>query len=344
MRSRQEKTIRALGLAGVVAAGIGICGSALGQGVEIQAGTTSPPGNVQEISLSEFAKRVGERIGDWGRVEVYHSSQLGGDTDMLQKVRLGTQDISQPSTIMSTVLPEFGLFEMPYLVRDREHMRCIAEQIVWPEFAPKLEARGIKLIGVWENGIRHITNNVRPIDKPEDLNGIKLRTPRGAWRIKMFETYGANPSPMSFSELFVALQTGVMDGQENPYVNIEAGRLNEVQKYLSETGHVYTPSFPVVSLQRFNRYPEDVQQAIVEEGRDLMSWVHELAERMDEEVKQKLIAAGMPFKGVFAGDGVTGFFRGAIHISEGNHILHDLHNVPALVVWLPFVMMVLNCL
>lgn len=291
MPIRKTGTLLAAATALCVAGG----SPALAQGVEIQAGTTSPPGNVQSLSLDEFAERVNARIGDWGKVEVYHSSQLGSDEEMMQKLRLGTQDISQPSTIMSTLVPEFGLFDLPYLVASREHMVCIIDEIVWPTLAPMAEERGVKLLGVWENGFRHITNNVRPINTPADLSGVKLRTPKGVWRVRMFEAYGANPTPMPFSEVFVALQTGVIDGQENPYVNIAAGRFQEVQKYLTETRHVYTPSFPAVSVMKFNSYPEEVQAALVEEGRNLTSWVHDLASGLEGEVRDQLIADGMEF-------------------------------------------------
>ncbi len=268
-------------------------GQAAAQGAELQFGTTSPPGNMQSNSAEEFARRVNEKIGDAGTVQVYTSSQLGNDKEMLQKLRLGTQDMSQPSTIMSTVVPEFGLFDMPYLVKDRAHMKCIAQEIIWPELAPKLEEKGYKLIGVWENGFRNISNNVRPIDTPADLEGVKLRTPRGVWRVRMFETYGANPTPMAFSEVFVALQTGVIDGQENPYANIYAGKFHEVQEFLSETRHVYTPSFPTASLSKFNAYPEEVRTAIMEAAAETQDWTYEEAARLDEETKQKLLDAGM---------------------------------------------------
>jgi Bacterial extracellular solute-binding protein, family 7 len=137
--------------------------------VEIRFGTTNPPGGMQYLSGEEWVKRVNEKAGDLVQADIYGSSQLGDDTEMLQKVRLGALEVSQPSTIMSTVLPEFGLFDMPYLVKDRAHMDCIAEEIVWPLFAPKLEEKGYKLVGVWENGFRQITNYVRPINTPEDL-------------------------------------------------------------------------------------------------------------------------------------------------------------------------------
>jgi tripartite ATP-independent transporter DctP family solute receptor len=214
---------------------------------------------------------------------------------MLQKVKLGTLEISQPSTIMSTVLPEFGLFDLPYLVKDRAHMGCIAQEIIWPKLAPKLEEKGYKLVGVWENGFRQITNNVRAITTPEDLDGIKLRTPSGVWRVKMFQAYGANPTPLEFSELFVALQTGVVDGQENPYANIYAAKFNEVQKYLSETNHVYTPSFPVASLRRWESWPPEVQEAILQAGQETQVWTYETAEKLDTDLRQELIDAGMEF-------------------------------------------------
>jgi tripartite ATP-independent transporter DctP family solute receptor len=196
---------------------------------------------------------------------------------------------------MSTVVPQFGLFDMPYLVKDRQHADCIAREIIWPDLAPLAEAEGYKLIGVWENGFRQITNSVRPVDTPEDLRGMKLRTPSGVWRVKMFQAYGANPTPMEFSELFVALQTGVVDGQENPYANISSAKFNEVQRYLSETNHVYTPSFPVASLRRWQSWPPEVQEAILQAGQEIQPWTYETAERLDSELRQELIDAGMEF-------------------------------------------------
>jgi tripartite ATP-independent transporter DctP family solute receptor len=268
---------------------------ALSQTLEIKYGTTSPPGNVQELSSQEFAKRVNARLGGKAKIEVFHSGQLGSDAEMLQKLKLGTLDMSQPSTATSSVVPEFGLFDLPYLVKDRKHMQCIGEKVVWPELAAKYEKQGYKLIGIWENGVRHITNNARPIVKPEDLKGIKLRVPQGVWRVRMFQAYGANPTPMAFSEVFVALRTGVLDGQENPYTNILAGKFQEVQKYLSETSHVYTPSFPTASLRRWNAWPEEVRAAILAAGREVQPWTYGIAAKEEEDTKKALISGGMQF-------------------------------------------------
>jgi tripartite ATP-independent transporter DctP family solute receptor len=269
--------------------------AARAQEIEIRFGTTNPPGGMQYLSGEEWVNRVNEKVGDLVEAAIYGSSQLGNDKEMLQKVKLGTLEVSQPSTIMSTVVPEFGLFDMPYLVKDRAHMACISKEIVWPILAPKLEPLGYKLIGVWENGFRQITNNVRPITTPADLEGIKLRTPRGVWRVKMFEAYGANPTPMAFSEVFVALQTGVIDGQENPYVNIWAAKFQEVQKFLSKTNHVYTPSLPTASKRLFDSWPPEVQEAVMEAGAEVQPWTYETAAKLDADLEQKLVDAGMQF-------------------------------------------------
>jgi tripartite ATP-independent transporter DctP family solute receptor len=287
--------MRALTFATGLAGALLLAGAAGAQSLELKFGTTNDPGGMQYLSAEEWAKRVNAALEGQATVNVFGSSQLGTDTEMLQKLKLGTLDFSQPSTVMSSVVPQFGLFDMPYLVKDRQHADCIAKEIVWPELAPMVEEHGYKLIGVWENGFRQITNSVRPINTPEDLRDIKLRTPSGVWRVKMFQAYGANPTPMEFSEVFVALQTGVIDGQENPYANITSAKFNEVQQYLSETNHVYTPSFPVASLRRWESWPKEVQDAILQAGQEVQPWTYETAEKLDAELRQQLIDGGMAF-------------------------------------------------
>ncbi len=261
--------------------------------MELKFGHVGAPGSLFAISAEEFAKRANAKLGNKAKVVVYGSSQLGGDKELLQKVKLGTVDFALPSTVMSSVVPEFGLFEMPYLVKDRDHMKRIADKIVMPKLAPLAEKKGYKIIGVWENGFRQITNNVRPIVKPADLQGIKLRTPKGKWRVKMFQAYGANPSPMALSEVFVALQTGVMDGQENPLIQIYSQKFQEVQKYLSMTGHVYTPAYVVVSARKWKTLPKDVRKVLEQTASDMQSFVYKTAAAKDKELLGKLKAGGI---------------------------------------------------
>ena len=268
-----------------------------GEARELKFGHVGAPGSLFDLSANAFAELANKRLAEAGyddwTITVFGASQLGNDKELLQKLKLGTVDFSLPSTVMSSVADEFGLFEMPYLVKDRAHMARIEKEIFWDRIAPAARAKGYEILAVWENGFRHITNNVRPITVPEDLEGIKLRTPRGKWRVRMFELYGANPTPMAFSEVFVALQTGVIDGQENPLAQIWSAKFQEVQKYLSLTGHVYTPAYVTVGAKSWAKIPEEVRTIITRAARDNQAFVYETAARLESELLGKLEASGM---------------------------------------------------
>ena len=260
---------------------------------ELKLGHVAEPGSLIAASADEFARRANARLGGRAKVVVFGSSQLGGDKELLQKVKLGTIDMAEPSTVMSSEADIFGVFEMPYLVKDRDHMKRIEKELFWSKFEPEAEKKGIKVLAVWENGYRHITNNKHPINVPSDLKGIKLRVPEGKWRVKMFQAYGANPSPMKYSEVFTALQTGVMDGQENPLAQIASAKFYEVQKYLSITGHVYSPSYLVVSTKKWPTLPADVRKILEETAKDTQAFVYDKAAKDDEELLAKMKTAGI---------------------------------------------------
>ncbi len=252
--------------------------------LEISFGHVGAPGSLFALAADEFAARANARLGGRAEVAVYGSSQLGGDEVLLQKLRLGTVDLALPSSIMSSRIPEFGIFEMPYIVSDRGHMSRIEEAVIWPRLAPLAESVGFRVLAVWENGFRHVTNNLRPIRVPADLDGLKLRTPRGTWRVKLFQHFGANPVPMALSEVLLALRTGNVDGQENPLAQIHASKLNEVQEYLSMTEHVYTPAYVTASSEHWMELPEEVRTVIEEEARGLQDFVYQTARRLDREL------------------------------------------------------------
>jgi tripartite ATP-independent transporter DctP family solute receptor len=260
---------------------------------EIKFGHVGEPGSLFAASADEFAKRANAKLGNKAKVVVYGSSQLGGDKELLQKLKLGTVDIALPSTVMSSEADLFGVFEMPYLVKDRAHMQRIEKEVFWSKLAPAAEAKGLKVLAVWENGYRHITNSKHPINTPADLKGIKLRVPEGKWRVKMFQAYGANPSPMKFSEVFTALQTGVMDGQENPFTQIYSAKFQEVQKYLSLSGHVYTPAYATVGAKKWASLPDDVRRTLEETAKETQAFVYQTAAKAEGDLLEKLKAAGM---------------------------------------------------
>jgi len=277
----------------VVAALAALFAGVAGAQTEIKFGHVGEPASLFSASAEEFAKRANAKLGVKAKVVVYGSSQLGGDKELLQKVKLGTVDIALPSTVMSSEADLFGVFEMPYLVKDRAHMKRIENDVFWKTLAPAAEAKGLKILAVWENGYRHITNSKRPINTPADLQGIKLRVPEGKWRVKMFQAYGANPSPMKFSEVFTALQTGVMDGQENPFTQIYSAKFQEVQKFLSLTGHVYTPAYVTVGVKKWASLPADVRSTLEAVAKETQAFVYEKAAKDDDELLGKLKAGGM---------------------------------------------------
>ncbi len=276
----------------LAAAAVLVSGPALAADITLKFGHVGEPGSLFEASVDAYAACVNEAGGGKVEVQTFGSSQLGKDQELLQKLKLGQVDFALPSSVMSSVAEEFGVFEMPYIIRDRDHMRRVQGEMM-DVFQAAVNEQGYRIIGLFENGFRHITNNVRPITVPDDLAGIKLRTPKGEWRVKMFSLYGANPTPMAFSEVFTALQTGVIDGQENPYAQIASAKFQEVQKYLSITGHVYTPAYVLVSDSAWQGWPEDVRAVLSQCGTETQNFVYEHAAQLEIDLLKVIKDAGV---------------------------------------------------
>jgi tripartite ATP-independent transporter DctP family solute receptor len=275
-----------------LAASLALVGAAHAQ-TEIKLGHVGEPGSLFQKSADEFARRANAKLGGKAKVVVYGSSQLGSDEEMIQKLKLGTIDLALPSTVMSSQVDLFGVFEMPYLVKDRAHMARIEKDVFWPTLAGEADKKGLTVVAVWENGFRHVTNSKRPIRTPADLAGLKLRVPGGKWRVKMFQAYGASPSPMKFSEVFTALQTGVMDAQENPFTQIYSAKFQEVQKFLSLTGHVYTPAYLTAGKTKWASLPADVRKVLEDTAKETQAYVYEVGAKDDNELLGKLKSGGM---------------------------------------------------
>jgi len=255
-------------------------------------GHVGAPGSLFEATANNYAACVADKSGGSVEVQTFGSSQLGKDNELLQKLKLGQVDFALPSSVMSSVDSIFGIFEMPYIIKDRDHMRRVQDAMM-DRFQDAANGRGYHIVGLAENGFRHITNNTRPINKPEDLKGIKLRTPNGEWRVKMFREYGANPTPMAFSDVFTALQTGVMDGQENPYAQIASAKFQEVQEYLSITGHVYTPAYILASQKHFGDHSEEMQAMLSDCADETQTFTYEKAAEMETELLEVIREAGV---------------------------------------------------
>jgi tripartite ATP-independent transporter DctP family solute receptor len=260
------------------------------QSITLRLGHVGFPGSLFAITTDEYAKRANTALKGKVEVKVFHSSQLGSDEQMMRGIKIGAPEMFLPSTVMSTAEQKFGVFEMPYIIVSRAHMKKVADsKPVQSALFEGLPAKGMRILGVWENGFRHITNNVRPIVKPDDLKGIKLRVPGGVWRVKMFKDYGANPSPMPLAEVYSALQSGVMDAQENPFPQIASAKFHEVQKFLSLSGHVYTPAYLVIGEESWAKLPKDVQNTLAKIAQDMGEFARSEGERLDKELMSKLV-------------------------------------------------------
>ena len=280
-------------LAGLTAIALCFSATAMAAPMEIIFAISTPKGAMGEVSGARYTEVVNQKLAGKAKVVFYHSHQLGPDKDLMQKLKLGTIHMTHMASVMPNYVPEAAIFDMPFIVKDRDHVIAMEKKVIRTTFADAAAKKGYKYLGLWENGFRHITNNVRPITTPADLAGVKLRTPRSKWRVAMFKEFGANPTPMPFSEVFVGLQTGAIDGQENPLTHIAANKLQEVQKYLSISGHVYSPTFVIAYKKHWEKIPADIRKVLEDEVENLRPWVYETVAAADAKLVGDLESKGM---------------------------------------------------
>jgi tripartite ATP-independent transporter DctP family solute receptor len=222
-------------------------------------------------------------------IKVYGNSTLGSDVDMFKQVERGELDLALPSNYLSTVNPIFSVFDMPFLILRRDHIRHIRSTLLNQHLRPAMAARNLLILGMWENGFRHMTNNVRPIHTPEDLKGLKMRVPQGSRMRQAFEYFGALPAEYSFGPPLVeAIKAGRFDGQENPFTQINSAKIDRVQKYLSLTYHNYTPVYLVMRGDKFAALPADVQAVIKKTAEDMQDWAMAANEQLEKTLREKL--------------------------------------------------------
>ena len=260
----------------------------------IKAGVTHGPNHSFTLALNRFGRDLEKTSNGRYQVRVYCSAQLGGEKEMQEMLTIGTLEMTVTG-LLNTYEPLFAIFELPYLYRDRDHVFAVNQGQVMDQVASSLLPRGLRLIGFYENGFRHITNSVRPIETPEDVAGLMIRTPENPAQIETFRALGAIPTPLSFSELYTALLQGVVDGQENPLQNIWYGNLHEAQKYLAVTGHIYNSAYCLISERFWNSLPVPDREQIRDTVARSSRWQLDYMEKLDRELAGKLQEAGMTF-------------------------------------------------
>ena len=251
---------------------------------------TSHYGIGATIFMNEIARRTNGRI----TVQDFPSNALGGEREMVEAAQLGTLDLVVTSTgPVGNFVPDTMITDIPFLFRDYDHARRALDGPLGQAILAKCVVKELVCLAWWENGFRHLTNSKRAVNSPDDMKGLKVRTMENQVHMTAFRALGAAPTPMAFPEVFGALQQGTVDGQENPMPVILNAKFAQVQKYISLTGHVYSPALAIMSTASWNKLSKD-DQAIFRDAARIGAAANRQKVQADEQVGvAELQKAGM---------------------------------------------------
>jgi len=219
----------------------------------------------QGRAVKFFAEELSKRSGGKLKMKGFGDASLGNDIQMQQTLIGGAQEMMVGSTAtLVGIVKDFAVYDLPFLFNNEREADAVLDGPFGQKLMAKLEERGLVGLVYWENGFRNLTNSKRPVTKAEDLAGIKLRVMQNPVYIDMFNRFGANAVPLAFAELFTALETGTVDGQENPVTTIQSSKFYEVQKYLTISKHVYSPWIVLASKRWFDSLSNDERRIIRE--------------------------------------------------------------------------------
>jgi len=254
-------------------------------------GATDHP--YQDGSL-RFAELVKEYTGGSLTVDVFPASQIASGAKSIEFVQMGTLDIALESTMaFSNFVPEIGVLDMPFLFASKPEAFKVLDGEAGRKLSDLAEAKGFKVLGWWDNGFRSITSTKGSVAKPEDLRGLKIRTPESKVFLTTFETLGAIPTPMAVSEVFSALQLGTVDASENSDSNNINNKYTEVCKYYSVTKHIYTAEPMVMSLDRFNAFTPEEQASILRAAKEAGDYQREVSLKLDASNMETIAKTGV---------------------------------------------------
>lgn len=265
----------------------------------LQLAHNAAEGNPKWEASELFAQLVEEATDGEIVVDVGGNAQYGDDMEALTQMRLGTLALSANSQgATSSVVPQFSVLGLPFLFDSLPTAWRVMDGEVGDELKRLAEENGLVLLALWDNGIRHVSNSVKPIESPADLEGMKIRTPPDEMTVDIFEALGASATPMNFSELYIALQQGVVDGQENPLMNIYSSKLHEVQDYISMTGHKYESTPILMSKMVWDSLAPEYQEAIQAAALEAGEFNRQASLEADEELMGQMVEAGVEFNEV----------------------------------------------
>ncbi len=277
---------RALCAAAVLLLGMG---SAFAAEYNLRFASYAPEGDVFDRAAQHFAQGVAKRTNGRVEVTVFRNGTLGSNREVAEMAKVGSVDFFiAGSTHVSQFAPVLISVSFPYMFKDRETMFRVLDGDVGNRLNKLVAKQGLEILGWWEAGFRHVTNNVRPIVKPEDIKGLKLRTLPSPVHVAFFKKLGAIPTPMGWSEVMPSLQSGVIDGQENPPSVVYPYRVFEFQKYYSLTGHSNDPTLFVMSGPSMAKLPKDIQDAIRAAADDSTAFERQAADKYNTDIMGKL--------------------------------------------------------
>jgi len=264
------------------------------QTIKLTLGHGAAVGNPRHEAAVKFAEVVKAKSGGRVEVQVAPSAQLGDDAAMVTALRTGALDMSANSQgAVANAVPEYAAFGMPFMFSTPAAAFKLLDGPLGKELADKSAEKGLILLGTWDNGIRQMTNSKRPITKVEDVKGLKMRVPPDATLVDIMTALGAEAQQIKFAELYVALQQGVVDGQENPLVNIHASKLYEVQKHLALTNHQFQMTPFLISKRTWDKLSAADRKAVEDAAAEATTLQRKLSSEADEKLLADLKAKGV---------------------------------------------------
>jgi TRAP-type transport system periplasmic protein len=278
----------------IAAVALAAVGVAHAQGRELKIGTQNPKGHPIATGAEKFAELVAAKSGGKLKVVLFPGGQLGGDAQTISAVQGGTVDFSlQNSGILASQVKDFEIYDFPFLFANPKEVDAIVDGDFGKKLHAKLQDKGMLGLAYFELGFRNITNSKRPINKVEDLEGLKLRVIPNAINVDWVKAVGANPTPMAFPEVYAGLEGKAIDGQENPLTVINANKFFEVQKHLALTGHQYNPQSLIVSKKTWDSLSADEKKAVQDSATEAAQFQRKLNRELMDSNLDALKKAGM---------------------------------------------------
>ena len=246
------------------------------------------------LGAEKFVQVLTERLGDRFKIEIFPNKQLGSERSLVEQLQIGTIDLVVTSTgPLGGFVPEMLVVDLPFLFRDTQHVDHVFEGPIGKSLLANLQTAKIKGLAFWENGFRNLTNNRRPVFKPEDCRGLIIRTMENEIHLASFRLLGANPTPMAWGEALTALKQGTIDGQENPVNIIYTHGIYDFQKNLALTAHFYSPALLLMNLNKFKKLSPADQKAFLQAAQAAGRYEKELIRKGEAETLKKLEDLGM---------------------------------------------------